>query len=99
MLQFTLPAEQGTLAENAGPGFLDLWGGRLAQLGVLGAIVLALIVFVLRPMTSRRPLIALAELSGPREFAPEGGARRGCRRRICSICQRRRSTRSSGCAT
>ena len=50
--------DQGTVAEGAGSGFLDVNGGRLAQLGVLGAIVLALIFFVLRPMTSRRPLPA-----------------------------------------
>ncbi len=67
-LQFTLPPDQGTLAEAAGSRFLELWGGRLAQLGVLGAIVIALIVFVLRPMTSRKPLLQLAELTGPSEF-------------------------------
>ena len=48
--------EQGTLAESTGSGFLEIWGGRLAQLGVLGAIVLALILFVIRPMTARRPV-------------------------------------------
>jgi flagellar M-ring protein FliF len=72
-LQFTLPAEQGTLAEGAGSRFLDIWGGRLAQLGVLGAIVLALIFFVLRPMTNRRPVLAITELTGPRDLAAEGG--------------------------
>ncbi len=56
-LQFTPPPEQGTLAESAGSGFLD-WAARLAQLGVLGAIVLALIVFVLRPMTAARPVLS-----------------------------------------
>jgi flagellar M-ring protein FliF len=70
-LQFTLPAEQGALAERAGSGFLEAWGARLAQIGVLGAIVLALIFFVLRPMMNRRPLVELAELTGPREFAAE----------------------------
>jgi flagellar M-ring protein FliF len=70
-LQLTLPAEQGSLAERAGSGFLEAWGARLAQIGVLGAIVLALIFFVLRPMTVRRPLVELAELTGPREFAAE----------------------------
>ncbi len=70
-LQFTAPAVQGVLAEAGGYGFLDAWGGRLAQLGVLGAIVLALIFFVLRPMTSRAPIVQLAELSGPRDAAAE----------------------------
>jgi flagellar M-ring protein FliF len=71
-LQFTLPAEQGALAESAGSGFLDVWGGRLAQLGVLGAIVLALIFFVLRPMTTRRPVLEITQLTGPRDLAAEG---------------------------
>ncbi len=71
-LQFTLPAEQGALAESAGSGFLDVWGGRLAQLGVLGAIVLALIFFVLRPMTTRRPILEITQLTGPRDLAAEG---------------------------
>jgi flagellar M-ring protein FliF len=70
-LQFTLPTERGSLAERDGPGFLDTHGARLAQLGVLGAIVLALIVFVLRPMTSRAPMLALPELTGIREPAPD----------------------------
>jgi flagellar M-ring protein FliF len=70
-LQFTLPTEQGSLAEAGGPGFFDTHGARLAQLGVLGAIVLALIFFVLRPMTSRAPMLQLPELTGLRELAPE----------------------------
>ncbi len=70
-LQFTLPPEAGALAERSGSGFLAANGASLAQLGVLGAIVLALIFFVLRPMTSRRPLLELAELAGPRAFAAE----------------------------
>jgi flagellar M-ring protein FliF len=70
-LQFTIPPEQGSLAERGGPGFLEINGARLAQLGVLGAIVLALIFFVLRPMTSRAPVLALPELTGPREAMSE----------------------------
>lgn len=70
-LQFTARPEQGALAERAGPGFLELQGARLAQIGVLGMIVLALILFVLRPMLARRPLPALAELTGPRDISPE----------------------------
>lgn len=67
-LQFTLPAELGSLAERAGTGFLAAQGARLAQIGVLGAIVLALIFFVLRPMLGRRPPMRLAELAGPGEY-------------------------------
>lgn len=63
-LEFTPAPEQGATAER-GIGFLDVYGGRLIQLGVLGGIVLALIFFVLRPMTSRRPLVEIAELAGP----------------------------------
>lgn len=68
-LQFSPTPAQGTLVEGPGGGFLAAWGGRIAQLGVLGAIVLALIFFVLRPMAVRRPVLELAELTGPREFA------------------------------
>jgi flagellar M-ring protein FliF len=68
-LQFTPPAEQGALVERAGSAFLALYGGRLAQLGVLAAIVLALIFFVLRPMASRRPVVQMAELTGIPELA------------------------------
>ena len=67
-LEFTPPAEQGAVAER-GPAFFDLYGGRLIQLGVLAGIVLALIFFVLRPMTSRRPIVEIAELTGPQEVA------------------------------
>ena len=66
-LQFSPVPEQGTLAESTGSGFLDIWAGRLAQLGVLGVIVLALILFVLRPMMAARPVTSMAELTGPRD--------------------------------
>ena len=71
-LQFTAIPEEGALVQRTGSQFLNLYGGRLAQLGVLGVIVLALILFVLRPMASRQPLSDLAELAGPREIAPPG---------------------------
>ena len=80
LLQFTLPTEQGSLAEAGGPGFLDTHGARLAQLGVLGAIVLALIFFVLRPMTSRAPMLQLARADRPARAgagAAAAGAARG----------------------
>ena len=67
-LQFTPPAEQGALAERAGSAFLEMHGARIAQLGVLAAIVLALIFFVLRPMLGRQPAPDLAELTGPSEL-------------------------------
>jgi hypothetical protein len=43
-------------------------------MGILGAIVLALIVFVLRPMLAGRPVAGLGELTGPNEVG--GGAAR-----------------------
>jgi flagellar M-ring protein FliF len=70
-LEFMPLPEQGTVSERAGSGFLDAWAGRLAQLGVLGVIVLALIFFVLRPMLGRQPLPGLPELVGPRELLPD----------------------------
>ena len=72
-LQFTLPPEQGSLVERGGEGFFAAHGGRLAQMGVLAAIVLALIFFVLRPLISRQgAAIDYAELTGPREAALGG---------------------------
>ena len=68
-LQFSLPAVQGSLVE-AGSGFLAANGARLIQLGVLAGVVLALIVFVLRPLAARRPVLEITELSGPREASP-----------------------------
>jgi flagellar M-ring protein FliF len=68
-LQFTEPLGQGTLAERSGPGLLDTHGAQLAQLAVLGMIVLALIFFVLRPMMSRGRPVEIAELTGPGEHA------------------------------
>lgn len=67
-LQFTAPPEAGVLAEGpASPFALD--ATRLAQIFVLGGIVLALIAFVLRPMFSRKPPLAMPELAGPEELA------------------------------
>ena len=90
-LEFIPTPEQGTAAERPGSQFLDVWGGRLAQLGVLGAIVLALIVFVLRPMMGRRPVISIPELTGPRELGAEPPRRAdtACPRHP-SICRRNR---------
>jgi len=69
-LQFTLPPDQGSLAERGGYGFLEANGGRLIQLGVLGGVILALIVFVLRPLAARRPMLEITELTGPRDVSP-----------------------------
>lgn len=67
-LQFTIPPEQGALVERTGEGFLAAYGDRLAQMGVLAGIVLALIFFVLRPLISRRGgVVDYAELTGPRD--------------------------------
>lgn len=75
-LQFTPAVEQGSLVERSGSPFLETHGARLAQLAVLGAIVIALIVFVLRPMLSRQPVVAIAELTGPQD-APSIAGRMG----------------------
>ena len=88
-LEFTPPAEQGSVAER-GPAFLDLYGGRLIQLGVLAGIVLALIFFVLRPMMSRRPIVAIAELAGRRGRSPDAACRRRSPRAATSSTCRRR---------
>ncbi|MFQ8432012.1 flagellar basal-body MS-ring/collar protein FliF [Amaricoccus sp. W119] len=63
-LRFSPETEAGSLAERA-PGLLAGQGARIAQIGALAAIVLALILFVLRPMLSRRPEPAFAALSAP----------------------------------
>ncbi|WP_233712929.1 flagellar basal-body MS-ring/collar protein FliF [Amaricoccus solimangrovi] len=63
-LRFPAVAEEGSLAERA-PGLLDGQAALLAQIGALAVIVLALILFVLRPMLSRRPEPAFPALSGP----------------------------------
>ena len=70
-LQFTALPDQGSLAERSGSDWLAANGARLAQIGTLGAIVLALALFVLRPMLSRQPAPQLVELTGPRDLAPE----------------------------
>lgn len=61
-LQFMAVPEQGALVERM--SFLETWGARLAQLGVLAVIVLALVFFVFRPMLSRRPVMEIAQLTG-----------------------------------
>jgi len=68
-LQFTAAPEQGTLAE-AGGGWLAANGASLVQMGVLGAIVLALVFFVLRPMLAGRAG-GLAEIAAPGVLPPE----------------------------
>jgi flagellar M-ring protein FliF len=73
-LQFTALPEAGVLAERSAGDWLAGQAARLAQIGVLGAIVLALILFVVRPMLSRRPAPAYAELTGPRALGVEGAS-------------------------
>ena len=100
-LQFTLPPEQGALVECR-LGFLAANGARLIQLGVLAAVVLALIFFVLRPL--RRPPPGARDhradrpaRAGPARSASSAGA--SPRRRHPRPAGRRPSPRSSGCAT
>ncbi len=69
-LQFSALPEQGSLAERSGSGWVAAHAARLAQIGVRGAFVLALILFVLRPMLAGRPS-GRVELTGPRELSPE----------------------------
>jgi flagellar M-ring protein FliF len=64
-LEFSAAADQGTIVERPGESFLERNGAQLVQLGVLAAIVLALIFFVLRPMLARREVPALGEFAGP----------------------------------
>lgn len=64
-LQFLPQVERGTLVDGVDRSNVDV--GRLVQLGILGAVVLALIVFVLRPMIGRRPPIELTTLTGIQE--------------------------------
>jgi flagellar M-ring protein FliF len=71
-LQFSAPAEQGVLAERPADGFLTRHGGVLAQVGVLGLVVMALIFFVLRPMLSRREPEPLAALGAPDDRVAAG---------------------------
>jgi len=73
-LQFTALPEAGALAERSAGDWLAGQAARLAQIGVLGAIVLALILFVVRPMLSRRPAPALADLTGPRALMADNAA-------------------------
>ncbi len=70
-LQFTALPEQGSLAERGGADWLAAHGARLAQVGILGVIVLALIFFVLRPMMQRQPAPPPRELAGPQSLQAE----------------------------
>ncbi len=70
-LRFTIPPEAGSLVERGSEGFFAAHGGRLAQLGVLAGIVLALIFLVLRPLIARKgEVVDYAELTGPRDTGP-----------------------------
>jgi flagellar M-ring protein FliF len=66
-LQFTLPSDEGTLVTGAGSTLLRQHAGTFAQLGVIAVIVLALIVFVLRPLVTRRSSPELVQLTGSQE--------------------------------
>ncbi|CAN5673446.1 hypothetical protein BH23PSE1_BH23PSE1_13070 [soil metagenome] len=64
-LEFSASQAQGTTAEAEVPSIFERHAPHFAQLFVLGAIVLALIFFVLRPMLARSKAAALPELAGP----------------------------------
>ena len=70
-LQFTALPDQGALAERSGSDWLMANAMRLIQVGALAGVVLALSLFVLRPMLSRQPAPQIAELTGPRALPAE----------------------------
>ena len=82
-------AEQGSVVERRLRLSRELYGARMVQLGVLAAIVLALIFFVLRPMMNRRPIDAIAELTGPAALLRRAAGARSARAATSSTCRRR----------
>ncbi len=62
-LRFSPVLELGSFVEQP-RGFLDGDAARIAQIAALVVVVLALVLFVLRPILSRRPAPALAALTG-----------------------------------
>ena len=100
-LQFTLPAEQGTLAERAGSGFLDALRrpagpARRARRHRAGADLLRAAADD-RPPAGARARRADRPARDRRRARQLGAA--ADRRRQSSTCRRRPSPRSSGCAT
>lgn len=73
-LQFTALPEQGSLAERSGRDWIADNAARFVQIGMLGAIVLALMLFVVRPMVSRRPAEPLPQLTGRPGPGSDGAA-------------------------
>lgn len=71
-LRFFPSIERGTLVEHEGEGFLYRNSAMLTQIGVLAAIVLALIFLVLRPIVSRAPVLDLSVLRELQEHEPTG---------------------------
>ncbi len=66
-MQFSAPVGGGVEIERAEESFATRHGALIAQLGILAAIVLALLFFVLRPMLRRPATPALPDL----EAAPQ----------------------------
>ncbi len=61
-MQFSMPLADGAVVERAGESFASRHGALLAQIGILAAIVLALLFFVVRPMLRRPAAQAAPEL-------------------------------------
>ncbi len=68
-MQMVTPAEAGTFVDSS-PGFLSNNGMALVQLGVLSAVVLALGLFVIKPLLTAQP--QLPPLA-PEDTATEAG--------------------------
>jgi flagellar M-ring protein FliF len=73
-LQFAPHLGQGTLVDVAGRSFLEAYGGQIVQMGILGAIVLALIAFVLRPMITRHPALEVTALTRLQPLSDQVGS-------------------------
>lgn len=61
-MQFSAPFADGSAVERSAESFLSRHGALIAQLGILAAILLALLLFVVRPMLRRPAAPALPEL-------------------------------------
>ena len=71
-MEFSTPAEEGTLAQSGPLDFLAVNGGTLVQMLILGVVALALGMFVLKPiLTAQRP-DQLAALPGASDGAMSG---------------------------
>lgn len=67
-LQFLAPVEQGALAQASAFDFLEINALTLIQLAVLSLLALGMGMFVLKPILTQPPLMALPEPDGPLEY-------------------------------